>query len=472
MSTEGNQNHELLDACRRGDIEFLRKYVEHKEKKDFAIFDENELGPLYWAVHSGSYECVELLISTKLIDVGVKTSYDRNALDCAIFKNSCDMIRLLLKNDPNFDLITPTFGFLTQHEEMSTEVMQTIIDTLEDMRFPFANAFEFLHNIVRNFDFSGDNEAKQIKIFERLVALVINETADDFMSRIFDALACAGSDERIILMRWCIAKWHSEERNKHHNLVQKLLKNPELGFNESVIFFLHSNIRDEVDESETLFFLKKIVECLLKVDLNNRDVINEVLDVLWSKINTSVLWELYYNCETRDHLLTNSSVEWLDVIRLGDKIGLELIGCDEGMDLTTILYKHMPFSIEVTADEFVSDITKRLKMVKFTLEYQFQSPFRTADLEAEYKYTTESLKRLENDDELAKYCVEGVYRMKCSLKSLCRAVIRKCLLRLPRVENSHSKLLEDIRSIKLPNNKALPNSLRQFLLFNYSSYNF
>lgn len=475
---EDNKKLDLHDACERGDVAFLRKYIEEPRKReDFAVIDEYGFPPLHYAVSSRSYECVELLLSTNLIDVGLKSKYGGNALGGAIFNNSCNIIRLLLESDPSFASITPDFGHLDPDVDMYTEIMETIVGTLEKMRFPFANAFHVLNNITRNFRFWGDEEEKQIEIFEKLVALVLDETSNDFMERVCDAItACANNyryDEAASLMRYSVAKWHMTKKNEHCDLVRKLLENPELGFDENVIFFLHSDIRNGLMESESDFFMISIIGCLLKVDVKNRDVIDEVLDILWPKANMDVL-PMIYNYDLRDELLNSTSIEWLGVMRLGDKTNFNSFECFSISEVRAIVPTHIPFSTEVTADVFLTGVKANFKSIKHRLEKDMQAyPSRRTYLEEDYSEAVDSLARLDDDDELAKYCVHGVYRRKATLKSLCRAEIRKCLLQSQSNsdEKSFSVLLNDIKSLELPgSHRKLPKSLQQYLLFNYSSH--
>lgn len=475
-----SEKFELLDACESGDVEFLRKYVaEHREKEDFTVVDEDGFGPLHYAVQSRSHECVEILLSTKLVDVGLKAACGANAFDSAIYWNvPCHTIRLLLENDPKFDLIPIDFGYLEPDVDFFTEIMEEIVDTLEKMRFPFANAFYFLNNITRNFHFWNDDEAaRQIKIFDRLIGLVLDETADEFMDRVCEAIAACCDNYRIdeaeSLMKWCIGKYHLSESNTHRDLVRKLLENPQFGFNVNVIFFLHSDIHDGLKCSNR--FMRNIVECLLKVELKNRHVIDEVLDVLWPKANLAVIPKIY-NFTFRERVFGKVSVEWLDVMRLGQQLDVGLIECFRLSDVRAILPLHMPFSTAITADVYLTSIRQRFEAKKIALEEQMGAyPSRREFSEERYSNAIESLERLDSDDELARFCVEGGYQVKCTLKSLCRAVIRRCLIRTN--SKSHSELVRDIHSLELPqslrkfsNSKTLPKSVQQFLLFNHSEY--
>lgn len=134
----------MLRACKEGNVADLRKFVdEHPEKKDYDVVDEeNACSPFYYAVESDSLECVQILLSTKLLHMPSESSKwladHITYLDLAIGQDSFEIVRLLLGCDPNFYTINILLG---RDLKMSMEMLESIVEALEKMRFPFCYGF-------------------------------------------------------------------------------------------------------------------------------------------------------------------------------------------------------------------------------------------------------------------------------------------------------------------------------------------
>lgn len=480
MAAEDKHRNDFLTACEHGDISFLRKYVkDHRERKDFCVVDRDGWGPLHLAVFSNSLKCVRTLLTTKLVDIHLIGNFGDTCLDVGIGNNvSCDIIRLLLENDPNFYLIGRNFG----SHPISLATMETIIDTLQQMRYPFS--FEFLNASADHLRFQTE-KSKSIKIFKKLILLVVNETSASSstdMHRVYLALMQFPFEISECLFKWCIERWHLTERNEHRQLVRKLLDDPALGFHQNVIFFLHSELHSlglNYTNYDSRFYLRNTLDCFLKLNTANRAIIDEVTNVLWPKVNMREFNRTFYltlleNRANPKIFRKMTSIEWLDTTKIGDKLEIEAVVFYNILDVKTILNALMPFSTEVSADVHLPWIRKELDLLKNGLARNIEE-FRAHEGNRDVLQRWErchsdavgQLLRLNDDDELVKFCINGNYRAKSNLKSLCRAEIRRSLLRKSNGEKiHHSQLVKNIRSLELP------ASLQQFLLLNYSDYDF
>lgn len=181
-------------------------------------------------------------------------------------------------------------------------------------------------------------------------------------------------------------------------------------------------------------------------------------------------------------------------MKIGEKIEIDMTRFSNWTETKQMLGVFMPFSTEITADVYLAARREQLNDIKADMkEHILQAANhqlrrfgneRAAEWSEAFQHNctaiTEELRKLD-DDDLEKYCVEGAFRVKSTLKSLCRAKIRKSLLRpkLNGVKKSHSELVENIRCLELPKtfqkyskSKTLPKSIQRFLLFNYSDYDF
>lgn len=317
---------DLLRACRQGNADFLRTFVEeHQFEKYYAIIDENGWGPLHYAVDSDSAECVEILLSTGLVDIRSTTqSWKLDHLTCidiAIRKASSNILRLLLQNDPNFYLIEKLC-----YRRMTTDMVEVLMDTLEKMSFPFT--FGFITSIAEILPFKTDTEkVNSFRIFEKLVGLVADEKSNSFMQDMCNALLRCPYETREHLFEWCVQRYHLTEANQHRELVRRLLENPDFGFNHHIIFGLHSQINSIGFSGNStispIYFFDKIFDCLLKIDVSNRDIVKEVTSMIWPKVNNRQFNNAFYftlrENEDKQRIYNKiTSIEWLDITKIGE----------------------------------------------------------------------------------------------------------------------------------------------------------
>lgn len=470
----------LLNACCNGDLESIQKYIaDYPNKVDFVFVDQSNWSPLHYVVTSNSYECVDALLSTNFLDIGLQSHSGRTCLDVAIACSvSSDIIRLLLEHDPHFDLIkTDKFGFVY----MSAELIETIIDTLQTMQFPFKNEYVLLNRLMTFLNFQTDAE-RSMNIFEKLIDLVLDEATDGFMQKMCELFFGHIEETSDHLLKWCIEKFHLSANNGHRELVQKLLNNPHFGFDSIVIFGLHSDIDFHTAGFASVMFCLGVIEGLHKIDVSvaGRDVIDEVGEVLWPKMNVDQFSFVFYyhlglekqqNHETVDRL---TSVKWLDTMGVGERLDIDLMPIFCASNFKMMLNALMPFSTKVTGDEHLKRVKDQYSIIHTGVE-RIAEEYRLINPDEEGALSIQSiLHELQNqnrisddyDEELGKFCAEGMYRAKSSLKSFCRMEIRKSLLQAMDNNKSHSQLVKRIQSL------GLPKSVQQFLMFNYSEHEF
>lgn len=322
---------DLLGACKNGDLEFLRKFTdEHREPDEYIVVDENGWGPLHHAVTSNKSECVELLLSTHLVDICLRTKSSQSCLDVAVECDvSSDIIRLLLHTDTDFRLLDEDLKPLRiAIKKNSLRMVETVVDTLKSMHYLFLpRPLELLLDTAPFLHFKNEAEhANSIKIFEKLLPLVLDEGRDDFMQTLFGMLfllRIKSADES--LSKWCIDKWYLTETNAHRDLVRKLLDNPQIGFDYNVITVFHSDIRKII--FFPTHFYENVIDCLLKVDTDDRKVIDDVTDVLWPKVDWDTFAKVYKNvllkysldAENRENFDKLRSLEWLKTMKIEGK---------------------------------------------------------------------------------------------------------------------------------------------------------
>lgn len=476
----------LLNACRRADVDFLRKFIqENRTEAAFAIADTYGLGPVHYAASSRSYECVKILLETKLVDIQFKSGHPRawTCFDVAIHRQSWDIARLLLNHDPNFDLVRKINDRLPRYAKF----IESLLDLLEEMSFPFSNDFHLLALLARALTFESDDaKTRSMTIFSKLIGLVVDEAENNFMQGIFVALQQNRAKDNKHLFMWCIERWYLSERNKHRDLVQKLIDNLDAGFDIYTILCLHSDIDSTTVPGYATFYTRQIFESILNGLLQSsvdREVVNGVIVALWPKVDwrsfSAFFREKLYGVNFRvapDAAAKMISIEWLDMMQLGDKLNLDSMVCTNTSQLKTFLKALMPFSTKaIAADEYLERLREYL--IKSKANSDRQRPTPEVWWYGNYLELVEDLRRLDEDDELGKYCAEGAYRARSTLKCLCRTEIRKCLLRSRTIP--HSQLVENIQSLELPESfhkyskrRNLPKSIQRFLMFIYSDYDF
>lgn len=495
------EESELLLACERGDATFLRQFVNnHRQREDFAFVDRQYFGPLHYAVASHSYECVEILLSTGHIhpSPGPRRAQPSRmtALDIAIrFKHrdrsatTHDIIRLLLQNDPTFYLIRNSSYFL-RRPRVDLDVMRTIVDTLQTMNFQFTNEFGLLGAVLRGLRFDNDADALETeKFYDKVDSLVCSQGAD--MQQLCESLM---SHHETKLVEWCIKKYHLTEGNEHRELVRKLLDNPSFGFDAYLLFGLHSGIRhlyEESTQNADIRFYDNIIKALLNVNTANRDVVNEFADILWPKLKIEWFTRAFQTALKKDRTKQAiadkmTSIDWLNTLKIGDKIEISLMEFDGLAYAQTVLTALMPFSTQATADVYLEHIQHELRRPKIMPPTYMsddsifgrlsgsmniansrsgsENPIdssESSELKQKYAATDDEAKPTRDANALANFCVSGDYQVRCGLKSLCRASIRTSLLQALPSNPAHSDLVKNVRKLNLP------NSIQQFLLFDF-----
>lgn len=452
------EENQLLSACMRADVQFLRKFVEdYRDEKDFAVVDADGWSPLHWAVHSGSFECVEILLSSKRVSLSVKNDTYDTCLDFAIFQKCVDIFRLLLKSDPDFYLIRNFTG----KNSMSVEMVEITIDTLKEMNFPFPNGLDFLNKILPSLRFPDDTDKSKIKkTFKKVIGLV-DDTADDFMQRIYEAFLQSPVVMCPSFLHWCIAKWHLSKENEHCDLVQQLMNHPEWGVNRFFIFCLHSGIRYlyiAKESKRTDIYLCQFYEDMMKtfVEILDYDVLRNIVAIVMPKVEErwinftyqSVLYENRANERVCNKMM---SYDWLNVTKIGMLLNIRFFQFRSLSEVRAILHVIMPFSTAISADEYLACIKRKLQFTKSILEENMKKSTGDQEvfqrLELKYLNVVEALEKLHDDEDIAKFCVSGDHRKKCTLQSLCRYEIRKSLLQ--DTYSSYSTLVESTSSLEL-----------------------
>lgn len=456
------EESDLLRACRDGDVEALQEFVrEHRRMEDYNIMDDTdgELGPLSHAVLSNSPDCVRILLSTQLVHIPSDSvqwiQEQSDCLDWATNNDSFDIVKLLLENDRDFVLWSKLKANSCMFSHITEEMLHFQIEVLNGMNFPFC--YEFMKWVLRNFHCINDVEAVGlIRIFERVVALVVDENSNDFLQRIYASFEVSTSSADIIepLLKWCIEKWHCAETNSHCDLVRTLVNDPHTHFNARIFFLLHSTINNLKSDA-----VREIFRWLLQMDkTKDRDVVEKVTSVLWPKVvEKASISDHFYDimvdvgCNELKLLLA-----WLYLTGVIEhiKIDAEIIGFD-------LLIAFMPFSTEVTLDDYLT--TRKEKLKRFVDRIQRRNELWVDAIE---RASLTELRKFDDAEVMAEYCVKGAYQAKSTLKSLCRATLRGLLLQHSSdgSKKTHKQLVADIRSLELP------ITLEKFMLFNLSDY--
>lgn len=505
MDEEELDTGELIRICREGDANLLRSFIAvHRGRDiDFAVVDKVGWGPLHLAVENRSLECLEMLLASKSVDIYQQNIMTETCLDVAMRSvryayraPSCEIVQLILEKDPTFQLIKKNdLSVLVQAiKNDQIDAIKTIISTLQRMHFSFPKSFDSLRVLMIVIDHvPHTRDPDWFWVMESLLVFA-EPTANDFLPRMYRAV-CYGAYMNSCktylgqyLHKWhqirlaakfdlCINRWHLAESNLHCGLVTKLLDTPEFSFANHLIFGLHSDIQHlfaDLDEL-TEHFYEGIIQDLLKVDVSNRPIVNEVLNILWPKIDwllfstafANVLHQLAKNPydQSNQGLVDKlTCIKWLHDTRIGPKLDIELMTIRNARDAVAIVKALMPFSTESTADGYLTHIHNefycgRLDAMRESLRLDASLPETSLNMQAIY-----------NCDELAKYCMEGDHYREMNnfnIKNLCRFEVRKHLLKIQPngAKMSHAEFVQKIREL------GVPPKIQRFLLFNDTEYN-
>lgn len=383
MDATFKENYDMFLAARRGDAIYLRKCIDERLKKGNYTNVDYEL-LLYFAASRNSSECVKVLLSTKPISFRSCGRFILNGLD----HFSCDIIQLILRNDPDFHLIRDS-AFRAENERGLKQI-ETITDTLKDMRCPFRYAFNLVQHgsDQRFYEIQTDIEKTLvINIFKNLIDLkkFRESGADDLMVDVKHILLPCPAEVQWDVFKYLVAKWRSAKQNKYNELVKQSNSNRNGG---------------------------------------NRAYLQRIFDGI-SRYSTD----------------------------FASFFGLPYV--------IAVLCAAMPFSMDITADVSIENIITEIgQRRQFLEELEMKEEIKKFDA-----HWGKELPSLDGGDPiLLKFCIGGKFRAKSSLASLCRAEIRKSVLISMGTEKSHLQLVKNIRSL------ALPETLVQFLLYNYINY--
>jgi ankyrin repeat protein len=97
-----NSDISIFEACRRGDLEVVKEYIE-VEKIDINIIENNNYTPLILAADNNRIDVVEYLIE-KGADINYQDIYDRTALQYATLRENINIVKVLIESNANWNL--------------------------------------------------------------------------------------------------------------------------------------------------------------------------------------------------------------------------------------------------------------------------------------------------------------------------------------------------------------------------------
>lgn len=489
MTERSVQQRNLLMACARGEYDFLERYIrKNPQKRKYEVFDNHRWGPLHHAVASNSYDCVQLLLSSGLVDTRWKSYEGQTCLFVAVDRVASQaIIKALLKADaalfnmPNNESVYPMHKAVLRN---SLETVQTMVETLNEMRITFTDQFDwdyenclFLAARTKNLQITEyllttdkyvpqhlndgglnavtvsllpceentENEAfNRFEIFKRLIPLTYDLSADDCIQRMMLPISFTCLFKHREIFQWIVQHFYLSAINEHRNLVQKVLNTLQLvDFDyQIVVIALHSKLpRFLVTDSDQLkndILYSNIFNDLRNVYKYDRELFVEIMTVMRPKLDPEslnyVMLKFIPNESIDRTQMLDDFIQIFDIMQIGDLLNIRklLLFTPSPTYLNNLFLLLMPFSAEKTADIFIEE------RLKGTIPY-------------------------EEDDGLARFCINGMFRNKCDLKCLCRATIRSNILQS---NGSNHERLNQIRSMQIP----IP--IKNFLLFNYTRYDF
>lgn len=497
MTERSVQQRNLLVACARGEYDFLEKYIQkNPQKRKYEVFDNHRWGPLHHAVASNSYDCVQLLLSSGLVDTRWKSFEGQTCLFVAVDRISSQaIIKALIKVDvdlfnlPNNENVYPMHKAVLKN---SLETVQTMVETLNEMKVTFPDQFDwdsenclFLAARTKNLQITEyllstdkhdpqhlndaglnaatvsllpceetiENEAvNRYEIFKRLIPLTYDLSADDCMQRMMLPISFTCLFKHREIFQWIVENFYLSAINDHRDLVQKVLNILHLvDFDyQIIIIVLHSKITrflvNDTDQLKNDILYSNIFNDLRNVFKYNRELFIEIVTVMRSKLDSEslnyVMLKFIPNESIDRTQMLDDFIEMFDIMQIGDLLNIRklLLFTPSPTYLNNLLLLLMPFSPEITADIFIEE-RLRDKLFSDTTPY-------------------------EQDEGLLRFCINGNFRNKCDLKCLCRAIVRSNILQSHGMEQTNHERLNQIRSMQIP----IP--IKNFLLYNYTRYNF
>ncbi|XP_055303417.1 uncharacterized protein LOC129569047 [Sitodiplosis mosellana] len=497
MTERSVQQRNLLVACARGEYDFLEKYIrKNPQKRKYEVFDNHRWGPLHHAVASNSYDCVQLLLSSGLVDTKWRSFEGQTCLFVAVDRGASQaIIKALLKADSDLFNLSNNESVYPMHKAVlknSLETVQTMVETLNEMRVTFADQFDwdyenclFLAARAKNLQImeyllttdkhdpqhlndaglnavtiallpceeNMENEAfNRFEIFKRLVPLTYDLSADNCMQRMMLSISFTCLFKHREIFQWIIEHFYLSTINEHRDLVQKVLNTLQLvDFDYQIVLVaLHSKLPrfvvNDADQLKNDILYSNIFNDLRNIFNYDRELFIEIVAVMRPKLDSEslnyVMLKFIPNESIDRTQMLDDFIQMFDIMQIGDLLNIRklLLFTPSPTYLNNLLLLLMPFSTESTADIFIE---KRLKDKLFT----DTTPY-------------------ERDDGLVRFCINGMFRSKCDLKCLCRATIRSNILHSNEIERTNHERLNQIRSMQIP----IP--IKNFLLFNYTRYDF
>lgn len=494
MSERSVQPRNLLVACAHGEYDFLDKYIrKNPQKRKYEVFDNHKWGPLHHAVASNSYDCVQLLLTSGFVDTRWKSFEGQTCLFVAVDRNASQaIIKALLRADvelfnlPNNENVYPMHKAVLKN---AFETVQTMVDTLIELKVTFGDQFDwdsenclFLAARTKNLEIveyllsterhdvkhlndSGLNAAtvallpcdenltneayNRLEIFKKLIPLTYDMTTDDWMQQMMLPISFVCLFKHREIFQWIIEQYYLNDINDHQDLVQKTLDTLQLvDFDyQMIVVALHSKLERFIvspnDQLKNNILYSNIFTDLQNIFKYDRNLFIQIVTVMQPKLDSDSLHYVMLQILPDESIdgtqMLDDYIQMFDIMSIGRLVNIQnlLLFTPSTTYLNNLLLLMMPFSPVSTADFYLEEC---LHCRIFT-----------------------SLDPYNQDDGLARFCVNGHFRSKCDLKSLCRAIIRSSILGN---ERTNHERLQRIRSMEIP----IP--IKNFLLFNYTRYDF
>lgn len=494
MSEGSIQQGSLLEACARGEYDFLEKYIrKNQQKRKYEVFDNHRWGPLHHAVASNSYDCVQLLLSSGLIDTRWKSFEGQTCLFIAVDRGiSQAIIAALLKadvelfNQPNNENVYPLHKAVQKN---NLETVQTMINTLNELKVTFPDQIDwdnenplFLAARAKNVQMveyllsterhdpkylndAGLNavtvtllpceehleneDEKRFEIFKQLILLTYDSTDESYMQQMMLPISFTCLFKHREVFQWLIEKCYLTEMNEHRDVVQKALDSLQLvDFDyQMLIISLHSKISSFLvcpsDQLKNNILYSNIFTDFHNLYKHDRDLFTQIVTIMKSKIDPEYLKYVMMKFVPTEAMsgtqMLEDFIDMFEIIQIGDLLQIQnlLLFTPSNTYLNNVLLLLMPFSTVSSADFYLEEC----------IHYNI---FSNCNI-------------YEEDDGIARFCVNGNFRGRCDLKSLCRAVIRS------KIFQSNGQVNEQLQKIRSMN---LPIQIKNFLLYNYTRYEF
>lgn len=472
----------LLDACAQGNVDFLREYVsEYRHRSYYDSKDNHRWGPLHHAVASGSYECIHLLLSTRYIKTRSRSHEGHTCLYVGIERRvSRRIIRMLLKYDPGLIDIPNNEQVYPMHVAIisnSLDLVRTMVETLREENIQIGEQLDLdgdnslflavrgrnepiidflINNTTPKYTHRNDSDINAVsvamvpvrgadenavfRIVTKLLPLTYDSTSARYMRSIMLPMMFSAFHPNEDTFNWFVNEYYLCDGNELRDVFIRAMTTFERNNDTKKLFLgLHSKLHKfhitERDSVQNNILYNNLFKTLMKLYCDNETVCREVADALRPKIDKKQFNRTVRNLvptHTSRELCYTSYVEMFFQLGLGSFFDIERIfdSCTARNHAYRLFKLFMPFSSALTGD-----IVDNMLPV-------YAHP---------------------EDQNLAQFCVNGRFLAYNGLMGLCRVVIRKCILK---GNESFEVKMNCFRQL------GLPRSLLNFLLFNYTSYEF